>query len=74
MFADNSSPPDPLGEITEGGHRRQFPGIHRLIRPSPIAEGLPCVKADPTQMRQVVMNLISNASEAIGAYRGGESR
>jgi PAS domain S-box-containing protein len=29
-------------------------------------KSIPAIKADPTQMRQVVMNLITNASEAIG--------
>ena len=32
--------------------------------------GLPAVHADATQIRQVVMNLIVNASEAIGSERG----
>jgi two-component system cell cycle sensor histidine kinase/response regulator CckA len=31
---------------------------------------MPCIDADPVQMRQVVMNLITNASEALGD-RGG---
>ncbi len=34
------------------------------------AENLPSVVADPGQMRQVVMNLITNASEAIGDKSG----
>jgi len=34
------------------------------------AESLPSVVADPSQMRQVVMNLITNASEAIGDTSG----
>lgn len=34
------------------------------------AEGLPPVKADPDQIRQVVMNLVVNASEAIGDAPG----
>jgi CheY-like chemotaxis protein len=34
------------------------------------AENLPSVVADPSQMRQVVMNLITNASEAIGDKSG----
>jgi CheY-like chemotaxis protein len=34
------------------------------------AEELPLVEADPTQLRQVVMNLITNAVEAIGEDAG----
>lgn len=34
---------------------------------------LPAVEAEPTQIRQVVMNLIMNASEAIGDKRGSIS-
>ncbi len=37
------------------------------------AEGLPAVQANPAQIRQVVMNLVTNASEAIGS-RGGVIR
>ncbi len=33
-------------------------------------EGLPSVEADPEQVRQVVMNLITNAAEAIGERPG----
>jgi PAS domain S-box-containing protein len=33
-------------------------------------EGLPAVEADATQVRQVVMNLITNASEALGESAG----
>jgi signal transduction histidine kinase/CheY-like chemotaxis protein len=35
-----------------------------------LAPGLPAVEGDPTQLRQVVMNLITNASEALGADPG----
>lgn len=35
-----------------------------------LADGLPLIKADATQIRQVIMNLITNAAEAIGK-RGG---
>ncbi len=35
-----------------------------------LAEGLPAVEADATQIRQVIMNLITNASEALGEERG----
>jgi PAS domain S-box-containing protein len=34
------------------------------------AKGLPAVEADATQLRQVVMNLITNASDAIGDASG----
>ncbi len=36
----------------------------RLAGPAPLIEG------DPTQIRQVVMNLVTNASEALGDYSG----
>jgi PAS domain S-box-containing protein len=35
-----------------------------------LAEGLPAVEADATQIRQIIMNLITNASEALGEARG----
>lgn len=35
-----------------------------------LADNLPMVKADPTQKRQIIMNLVINASDAIGS-RGG---
>ena len=35
-----------------------------------LAEGLPAVSGDATQLRQIVMNLVINASEAIGARSG----
>jgi CheY-like chemotaxis protein len=35
-----------------------------------LADDLPAVEADPTQLRQVVMNLLLNASEAIGDRPG----
>ncbi|HEU4326539.1 MAG TPA: ATP-binding protein [Roseiflexaceae bacterium] len=34
------------------------------------ATRLPLIKADPTQMRQVIMNLVINAAEAIGGESG----
>jgi hypothetical protein len=35
-----------------------------------LGEGLPAVHANPAQIRQVLMNLVTNASEAIGERRG----
>jgi PAS domain S-box-containing protein len=35
-----------------------------------LADGLPAVQADPTQLRQVLMNLMTNASEALGPEGG----
>ncbi len=35
-----------------------------------LAKDLPPIKADPTQLRQVVMNLVINASEALGGKSG----
>lgn len=35
-----------------------------------LASDLPPVKADPTQIRQIVMNLITNASDALGEHGG----
>jgi two-component system cell cycle sensor histidine kinase/response regulator CckA len=35
-----------------------------------VQEGLPALEADPTQLRQVIMNLITNAAEAIGERPG----
>jgi signal transduction histidine kinase/CheY-like chemotaxis protein len=35
-----------------------------------LEEGLPAVEADPTQLQQVVLNLLTNAVEALGAAPG----
>ncbi|GFO53484.1 hypothetical protein GMSM_04910 [Geomonas sp. Red276] len=35
-----------------------------------LAHGLPAVEADPTQLRQIILNLVINASEAIGDAGG----
>jgi PAS domain S-box-containing protein len=43
---------------------------HRIDFGLELSQGLPLVKADPAQIRQVVMNLIANAAEAIGERTG----
>ena len=35
-----------------------------------LADGLPAVEGDPSQIRQVIMNLITNASDALGSGSG----
>ena len=42
---------------------------HAALKTS-LAKGLPGVRANPAQIRQVVMNLVTNASEAIGDRDG----
>jgi PAS domain S-box-containing protein len=40
-------------------------GLHYHVQ-----DGLPRIDADPTQLRQVIMNLVTNAAEAIGQRSG----
>ncbi len=35
-----------------------------------LADGLPAIEGDPSQIRQVIMNLITNASDALGSDSG----
>ena len=48
--------------------RSSIPG--KIVMNLNLAEELPCMKGDATQIRRIAMNLITNASEAIGE-RGG---
>jgi len=41
----------------------------RLVRE--LTPGLPCISGDASQVRQVVMNLVTNAAEALGCEPGG---
>jgi C4-dicarboxylate-specific signal transduction histidine kinase len=36
-----------------------------------LAERLPCIEADASQMQQLIMNLVINGAEAIGTERSG---
>jgi PAS domain S-box-containing protein len=42
---------------------------HSILRFN-LAPGLPAIRADATQLRQIIMNLVINASEAIGERSG----
>ena len=56
--------------IREITHLLQLSISKKVFLTFKFGEELPSVKADPTQVRQVVMNLITNASEAIGESSG----
>ena len=75
-----------LGYAGRGGPPRGAVDVNRLIEDaadlvrlsasrkaalrSELAAGLPPVEADPGQLRQVLLNLVQNASEAFGAKGG----
>jgi two-component system cell cycle sensor histidine kinase/response regulator CckA len=60
-----------LSELVRETTRLLQSSIDRHTRLSfELTEGLPPVSADATQLRQVVMNLVLNASEALGSRRG----
>lgn len=56
--------------IEESGRLLEVSISKRATLSFGLSPEIPCVEADPVQLRQVVMNLITNASEAIGD-RGG---
>jgi len=56
--------------IREMGHLLQVSISKKIELRYRLAAQLPAVVADPSQIRQVVMNLITNASEAIGDRNG----
>ncbi|MBU0679366.1 MAG: PAS domain S-box protein [Verrucomicrobia bacterium] len=63
--------PVDLNEIVEEMTRLLEVSVSKMaILRYGLAPNLPAVKADATQIRQVVMNLITNASEAIGSASG----
>jgi two-component system cell cycle sensor histidine kinase/response regulator CckA len=56
--------------VEEMGHLLSVSISKKVVLKFHFAQGLPAIDADATQIRQVVMNLIVNASEAIGERSG----
>ena len=60
-----------LSEVVEDmAHMLEISVSKKAVLKYEFARDLPAVEADPTQLRQVIMNLIINASEAIGDRSG----
>jgi PAS domain S-box-containing protein len=56
--------------VREMGHLLQVSITKTCALKLDLADGLPAIEGDATQIRQIVMNLIINASEAIGPQNG----
>jgi PAS domain S-box-containing protein len=56
--------------VKEMAHMLEVSTSKKAILRYHFPENLPPVEADPTQLRQIIMNLITNASEAIGEESG----
>lgn len=56
--------------VEEMGHLLAVSISKKVVLKYHFAKGIPAVEADATQLRQVIMNLIVNASEAIGERSG----
>lgn len=56
--------------VKEMGHMLAVSISKKAVLNYNLAERLPSVEVDPTQIRQVIMNLIINASESIGEENG----
>jgi len=56
--------------VREMAHLLEVSISKKIVLKYDLAANLPSVEADVTQMRQVIMNLITNASEAIGDQSG----
>ena len=56
--------------VEEMGHLLLVSISKKVVLKYHFSHGLPAVEADATQLRQVIMNLIVNASEAIGERSG----
>jgi len=60
-----------LNEIVEEmGHLLEATVSKKIVLRCDLAENLPPVEVDVSQMRQIVMNLVTNAAEAIGDRSG----
>jgi CheY-like chemotaxis protein len=63
--------PVDLNELVEGmGSLMHVSVSKKALQRNELAGGLPSIDADAAQIRQVLMNLITNASEAIGEEEG----
>lgn len=56
--------------IVDMQHLLQISVNKRVVLKYELADSVPAIEGDPSQMRQVVMNLVINASEAIGEKNG----
>jgi PAS domain S-box-containing protein len=56
--------------VEEVAHLLQVSISKKVLLRCQLAEGLPAIVADPAQIRQIVMNLVINAAEAIGDTEG----
>lgn len=63
-------PVDVNALVEEMGHMLQVSATKNAVLCYHLAKPLPAIEADATQIRQVVMNLVINASEAIGDKNG----
>ena len=66
-------PLDVSGLVKEMAHLLEVSVSKRVLLRCDLAPGLPSIEADATQIRQVVMNLVMNGSEAIGEQSGAIS-
>ncbi|NIA19947.1 MAG: transporter substrate-binding domain-containing protein [Xanthomonadaceae bacterium] len=56
--------------VADMGHLLQVSIAKQVVLQYHLAKNLPAVSADVSQLRQVIMNLITNAAEAIGKQSG----
>jgi PAS domain S-box-containing protein len=70
----DTEPVDLSRLVLEMGELLQSAVSRNAVLAYELAKDLPAIDGDATQLSQVVMNLITNASEAIEARRSGDSR